>query len=89
MRLQGLFNAIVRESRSKMRRMTNDFKALVVNVVKFVVIIYLRWKSPSSTFVRLSKYFVLVMPRVDVILSIGLTWLYLERYNQAACCAFL
>ena len=47
-RLQGLFNVVVRESRSEMRRMTNDFKALIMNVDKFMVIISLRWESPSG-----------------------------------------
>ena len=67
----------------------NNFKALIMNADEFVVIISFRWKSPSGTFIRLSKYFILVVPRVDIILSIGLAWLYLERYNQVAHCTCL
>ena len=88
-RLQRLFGAVVRESRSEMRRMTNDFKALVMNADKLMVIISLRWKSPSSTFIRLCEHFILIMPRFDIVLSIGLTWLYLERCDQAARAACL
>ena len=83
-RLQGLFNVIVRDSRSEMRRMMNDFKALVVNMDKLMDIVSLRWKSLSSAFIRLSKHFILVVPRVDVISSIDLMWLHLERHNQVA-----
>ena len=67
-----------------MRRMTNDFKALVMNADKLMVIISLRWESPSSTFIRLCEHFILIMPRVDVVLSIGLAWLHLERCDQVA-----
>ena len=41
-RLQGLFDVVVRESRSEMRRGTNDFKALVVNTDEFMVVVNLR-----------------------------------------------
>ena len=67
-----------------MRRMMNDFKALVVNMDEFVVIVSLRWESPSGTFIRVCEHFILITPRVDIILSIGLTWLHLERCDQAA-----
>ena len=67
-----------------MRRMTNDFKALIMNMDEFVIVICLRWKSPSSTFIRLCKHFILITSRVDVVLSVDLTWLYLERYDQVA-----
>ena len=80
---------IVRESEHEMRRMTNNFKALVMNMVKFMVIVSLRWKSPSSAFIRFSECFILIMPRVDIVLSIGLPWLYLERCDQRACDAYL
>ena len=80
---------IVRESRSEMRRMTNYFKALVMNADKLMVIISLRWESPSSAFIRLCECFMLIMPRVDIVLSIGLTWLHLEKYDQVACGACL
>ena len=69
--------------------MTNDFKALIMNVDEIMVVISLRWKSPSSTFIRLSKCFILVAPRVDLIPNVGLAWLHLEGYNQVACCACL
>ena len=72
-----------------MRRMMNYFKALVINTDKLMVVINLRWESPFSTFIRLSKCFILIMPRVDIVLSIGLTWLYLERCDQVACGACL
>ena len=49
-----------------------------MNADKLMVIISLRWKSPSSTFIRLCKHFILIMPRVDVVSSVGLTWLDLE-----------
>ena len=88
-RLQGLFDTIVREYRSEMRRVMNDFKALIMNMDEFMVIISLRWESPSGTFIRLCKCFILIVPRVDIILSIGLIWLYLKRCNQAAHCACL
>ena len=52
-RLQGLFDAIVRESRHEMRRMTNYFKALIMNADEFMVVVSLRWESPSSAFIRL------------------------------------
>ena len=80
---------IVRESRSEIRRMMNDFKALIINIDKLMVIVCLRWESPSSTFIRFSKHFILVAPRIDLILSIGLAWLHLERCNQVACYACL
>ena len=83
-RLQGLFNVIVRECGHEMRKMMNNFKALVVNMDKFMVIISLRWESPSGTFIRLCKYFLLIVPRVDIILSFSLTWLHLEKCDQAA-----
>ena len=67
-----------------MRRMTNYFKALVMNMGKLMVIVSLKWESPSSTFIRLCKHFILITPRVDIVLSIDLAWLYLERYDQAA-----
>ena len=67
-----------------MRRMMNYFKALVMNTDKLMVIISLRWESPSSTFIKLCEHFILIMPRVDVVLSVGLTWLHLERCDQAA-----
>ena len=41
-RLQELFNAVVRESGSEMRRMMNYFKALVMNADELMVIISLR-----------------------------------------------
>ena len=80
--LQGLFNTIVSESGHEMRRMMNNFKALVMNADEFMVVISLKWESPSSTFIRFSKHFVLV---TSIILDISLTWLYLERYDQMAC----
>ena len=80
---------VVRESGSDMRRMTNNFKALVVNMDEFMVVVSLRWKSPSSIFIRLSEYFILILPKVDVVTSIGVAWLHLERHNQAAHCACL
>ena len=67
----------------------NNFKALIVNVDEFMVIISLKWESPSSTFIRLYERFILIMPRIDVVPSIGLAWLYLERCDQAACGACL
>ena len=67
----------------------NNFKALVVNADELMVIISLRWESPSSTFIRLSKHIILVVPRVDIIPSIGLAWLHLKRHNQVAHCACL
>ena len=72
-----------------MRRMTNDFKALIMNMDEFVIVICLRWKSPSSTFIRLCKHFILIIPRVDIVSSIGLAWLHLERCDQVACSACL
>ena len=75
---------VVRESRSEMRRMMDNFKALIINVDKLMVIISLRWKSPSGTFIRLCKHFILIMPRVDIVPSIGLSWLNLERCDQVA-----
>ena len=88
-RLQGLFNVIVRKSRSKIRRVMNNFKALIMNVDKFMVIVSLRWESPSSAFIRLSECLILIAPRVDLVSSIGLAWLHLERCNQVTCCACL
>ena len=67
-----------------MRRMTNDFKVLVMNTDELMVIISLRWESPSGTFIRLCEHFILIMPRVDIVPSIGLAWLYLERCDQVA-----
>ena len=64
---------IVKESGCEMRRMMNNFKALIVNVDKFMVVVSLRWESPSGTFIRLFECFVLIVPRVDIILSISLT----------------
>ena len=84
-RLQGLFDTIVRESGHEMRRMMNNFKALVMNVDEFVVVINLRWKSPSGALIRLSKCFILITPRVDIVPSICLAWLYLERCDQITC----
>ena len=69
--------------------MMNYFKALVMNMDELMVIISLRWESPSSAFIRLSKHFILIMPRVDIVPSVGLTWLHLERCDQAACGACL
>ena len=80
---------VVGESGSEVRGMMNNFKALIVNVDKLMVVISLRWESPSSIFIRLSKCFILIMPRVDIVLSIGLVWLYLERCDQMACSACL
>ena len=72
-----------------MRRMTNYFKALIMNVDEFMIIVSLRWESPSSAFIRFSEHCILIMPRVDVILSISLAWLHLERHDQVACGACL
>ena len=80
---------VVRESRSEMRRMMDNFKALIINVDKLMVIVSLRWKSPSGTFIRLCKHFILIIPRVDIVSSIGLAWLHLERCDQVACSACL
>ena len=82
--LQGLFHMIVREDWSEIRRMTNYFKALEMNMDELVVIVSFRWKSPSGAFIRLSECFILIVPKVDFILSIGPPWLHLERCNQAA-----
>ena len=76
-RLQRLFGAVVRESRSEMRRMMNDFKALVMNADEFVVVISLRWKSPSSAFIRFCKHFILIMPELtlyQVLVLHGYIW---------------
>ena len=75
---------VVRENRGEMRRMTNYFKALVMNTDKLMVVVSLRWESPSSAFIRLCEHFILIMPRVDVVPSVGLTWLHLERCDQVA-----
>ena len=62
----------------------NDFKALKMNADEFVVIISLRWESPFGAFIRLCKHFILIVPRVDIVPSIGLAWLHLERCDQVA-----
>ena len=77
-----MFNVVVSESRSEMRRMMNYFKALVMNTDELMAVISLRWESLSSTFIRLCKCFILIMPRVDIVPSVGLTWLHLEGCDQ-------
>ena len=67
----------------------NYFKALVMNVDKLMIVVSLRWESLSSAFIRLCKCFILIMPRVDIVLSVGLAWLHLERCDQVACSACL
>ena len=53
-----------------------------MNTDELMVVISLRWESPSSTFIRLCKCFILIMPRVDIVPSVGLTWLHLEGCDQ-------
>ena len=60
-----------------------------MNADKLMVVVRLRWESLSNTFIRLCEHFILIMPRVDIVLSIGLPWLYLERCDQRACDAYL
>ena len=67
----------------------NDFKALIMNMYELVVVVSLKWQSPSGTFIRFSKCFILIASRVDLILSVGLIWLHLEGCDQVACNACL
>ena len=53
-----------------------------MNADKLMAVVSLRWESLSSTFIRLCKCFILIMPRVDIVPSIGLTWLHLEGCDQ-------
>ena len=53
-----------------------------MNADKLMAVVSLRWESLSSTFIRLCKCFILIMPRVDIVPSVGLTWLHLEGCDQ-------